>query len=136
MWLKAPFSEYVKLWLMLPRSMLEHAKKEKKYNQRHKRGSTQGQTPCFDYSGNVGHVIVRWNRVNWPFNGHLRASKMHLFGLDLKFRMRAWKTHLPGITRVMHNYYNFHAQMESVAGPEKIPHRIPNCATKKKKIIK
>jgi hypothetical protein len=37
------------------------------------------------------------------------------------------------ISRVMHNYNNFHAQTESVAGPKKIPHRIPNGATKKKK---
>jgi hypothetical protein len=34
----------------------------------------------------------------------------------------------------MHNYNNFHAQTESVAGPEKTSsHGIPNRAIKKKK---
>jgi hypothetical protein len=32
----------------------------------------------------------------------------------------------------MHNYNNFHAQTESAPGPKKIPHRIPNRATKTK----
>jgi hypothetical protein len=47
--------------------------------------------------------------------------------------MRARKTHLCGISGMMHNYNNFHAQTESVAGPNKkiYPHRIPNRATKK-----
>ncbi len=38
-----------------------------------------------------------------------------------KFCMRAWKTHLRGISCVMHNYNNFKAQTELVAGPKKIP---------------
>jgi hypothetical protein len=33
----------------------------------------------------------------------------------------------------MHDYNNFQAQTESVAGQNKIPYRIPNRATKNKK---
>jgi hypothetical protein len=58
-----------------------------------------------------------------------------LWGLDLEIvyaQLRTWNTHLLGISHVMHNYNNFHAQMESVAGPkQKILHRIQNSATKR-----
>jgi hypothetical protein len=87
-------------------------------------------TPCFAYSGNFGRVIVRWHCVNMQPNVHLRArQKCVCMALIWKFCMRAWKTHLRRISRVMHNYNNFHAQTESVAGPKNISHRILNRAT-------
>ncbi len=47
-------------------------------------------TPCFDYSGNFGCVIVHWHRINWSRNVHLIASKIHLYGLDLEISHARW----------------------------------------------
>jgi hypothetical protein len=41
-------------------------------------------TPCLDYSGNFGRVIVGWHRINWWHIVSLDASKMRLYGLELK----------------------------------------------------
>ncbi len=94
--------------------------------------ASQHLTPCFDYSGNFGRLIVHWHRVNWPRNVHLRTIQKCVREALIWLHAR-FKTHLRGISRVMHNNNNFHAEKESVAGPKNIfPIGFPTAQPKKR----
>ncbi len=80
--------------------------------------------------------IVRWQRVNWPRNVHLRMSKISLCGLDLEISYARLKKSFARNFR--HDAQSqYHSRTNRISyWPKKNHHWISNRATKKKKTLR